>query len=134
MKKIQMKLYAVLCIISLLLLSVTPVSVPAATTASGSALTEEAGETSSEETTEEESGSSSGSALEEDSDTASRGALTLGNIEVTEDIALPRIKRVVLPTITDSTYDFTIDIDGLLSQFKPDYQKGDIMKERDDRH
>ena len=130
MKKIQMKLYSVLCIISLLLLSVTPVSVPAATTASGSALTEEeARETSSEETAEEEeeSGSSSGSALEEDSDTASRGALTLGDIEVTEDIALPRIKRVVLPTITDSTYDFTIDIDGLLSQFKPDYQKGDSV-------
>ena len=118
MKKSLSKLYALLCIIAIIISQSASIVSLATTTVSGSAL-DSSITASGSSLGNNPSSTATGPALDETT-TASRTALM--NI-ADEEHDLPKIKRVVLPTITDGTYDFTIDVDGLLSQYNSDYEK-----------
>ncbi len=124
MRKSLLKLYALLCIVTISISQLGSMISLATTTVTGSALNSSL--TASGSALENnQSSPATGSALEDKTTiTASRTALI--NISEKEH-ELPKIQRVVLPTITDNTYDFTIDIDGLLSQYNSDYVEGDTV-------
>ncbi len=110
MRKIFPKLCALLCIVIILISqSLSLTSLATTSIASGSALDMEKFTTIA-----------TGSAL----DTEIATGPALANM-LMEESELPKIQRVVLPTIQDDSYDFTIDVDGLLSQYDSNYTKGD---------
>lgn len=123
--RLQMRLVAFLCMITLLMLQVLPATSLAYTlSATGSALGNGT-MTGTGSALGNGTVTGTGSALENVHVlTASGSAL---DIEITEENELPRIKNVVLPTITNDTYDFTIDVDGLLGQMHSDYTEGDSV-------
>lgn len=113
--KLQMKLVIFLCMITLLILQVLPATGLAYTSsATGSAL-------------DNETVTGTGSALEYENEQVVTASGTALDVEITEENELPRIKNVVLPTITNDTYDFEIDVDGLLAELYPDYEYGDSV-------
>ena len=139
MTRVQMKWTAFLCVMALVILQLSPVTSLAYTlSATGSALDSErtsisTGSALDSEITSIATGSAldseitsiaTGSALESIiSFLATGGALDI-EVEVIEENELPQIKNVVLPTIASDTYDFTIDIDGLLSEMYSNYEDG----------
>ncbi len=124
MRKLLSKLYALLCIVTILISqSLSLISLASTSIASGSALDIEKFTTIASNSalgTENFTTIISDSAL--NTELATGPALM--NISM-EESELPKIQRVVLPTIQDNSYDFTIDVDGLLSQYNSNYTEGD---------